>query len=222
MATRIYITRLLLIFIVGFIVVLAALNFGVIKTNANFGLSQFADLFGDKNKTAVSLQSVVEPHQFPNISPELISEPLPDKAHLVISKIGIDVPIVMNVPNNNDAIFDSLVDGIVQHPIGPKPGDNGMSILLGHSSNNPLHNSKYGTVFALIGKLEYGDKFYIEYSNGRRFDYEVRESFIYNPFDLNDTNLHRIEELDYDGIVLTTCWPVGTNQKRQAVLAQEL
>ena len=140
---------------------------------------------------------------------------------MVIKKLNIDAPIVMNVKNDNDAIFDALVGGVVVHPISPKPNEDGISIILGHSSSiDPRH--PYGTVFSYIDQLDIGDEFYIQYSNNKRVYYEVQREFIYNPFDPNDEELYAIENLTYDGLVLTTCWPRGTAQKRRAVLAKEI
>ncbi len=230
-------TRFIIIFIFSFGVALIVLNWSIVSTHLSYNAGRVIDSLNNNPKKASKELNSITPGLLPlaqivyardgkNINVPIYDDGsrsvLTNEARIIIDKLGINAPIIMDIANDNNAIFDALVNGTVRHPISPKPGEGGISIILGHSSPNPLHNSNYGTVFALLGKLNIKDQFYVEYSDGKRFDYEIQESFIFNPFDPNDVNLYKLENIQYNGIAATTCWPVGTNQKRQAVLAREI
>ena len=71
------------------------------------------------------------------LSQNTAPKPLPDQARLVIDSIGVDAPIVFNVPDNNDLIYQRLEDGVVHYSTTAKPGNPGSGIILGHSSAYP-------------------------------------------------------------------------------------
>ena len=145
-------------------------------------------------------------------------KPLSDRATLVIDSIGVRAPIVFNVPDNNDLIYDNLEKGVVHYSNTAKPGELGAAIVLGHSSAYPWYNGDYGAVFALLSKLKVGDRFYVQYDDNRSFVYEMRQAIIFNPFE-NDQRLTDIENATGSSLILISCYPVGTNYKRIAVQA---
>ena len=145
--------------------------------------------------------------------------PLPNRATLVIEKLGISAPIVFGVSSNNDAILKNLENGIVHYSNTPKPGLEGVSIVLGHSSAYPWYRGAYGSVFTLLGKLQPGDKFSVRYDDGRIFNFAVKQSVVFSPF-ADDSRLTQIEKTPGTFLVLVSCWPVGTNYKRIAVQAE--
>lgn len=220
--------RLISIFATAFIVVFALMNFGIITAHGDFFLTQIWQEINppDYELAASSANTIEKPVELPVIHPPYydgVERPLPNQATLVIPKLDVSVPIVFDAQNKVDDIYNRLYDGVVNHPLTVKPGEDGLSIILGHSSKTPWDNNKYGTVFALLGKLEPGDRFHVEYSDKRRFDYEIKESFTFNPFDENDPAIARFEAADHPkGTILATCWPIGSNIKRLAVRAEEL
>jgi LPXTG-site transpeptidase (sortase) family protein len=153
------------------------------------------------------------------VSQNKAPNPLPNQATLVIDKIGVSAPIVFGVGNDPKKILNSLVNGVVHYSDTPKPGESGVSVILGHSSAYPWYTGHYGSVFALLGKLQSGDKFYVRYSDGRVFTYSVSQSIIFTPF-TSDARLTQIEQNKDSSLVLVSCWPVGTNYKRIAVQAK--
>lgn len=145
--------------------------------------------------------------------------PLPDKAILTIKKIGVSTPVVFGIASNNDTILKNLENGVVHYSNTPKPGLNGTSIILGHSSAYPWYKGKYGSVFALLGKLQPGDKFSVQYDGGRTFNFIIKQSIVFSPF-ADDSRLTQIEKTSGSSLLLISCWPVGTNYKRIAVQAE--
>jgi len=204
-------TRFLLIFLVSFILIFSVLNSRFVIANVKFWAL---------NKTipppiASSNPLPIEPNKAePN--KKLI---LPDKALLVINSIGVSAPIIFGVGSNTKNIYNNLENGVVHYSDTPKPGINGVSIILGHSSAYPWYKGAYGSVFALLGKLKVGDKIYVKYEDGQTFVFSVKQSIIFSPF-AKDNRLSEIEKSEKPTLVLVSCWPVGTNYKRIAVQAE--
>lgn len=153
-----------------------------------------------------------------NVAPK----PLPDTARLVIDSIGVDAPIVFNVPAENDLVYENLENGVVHYSSTARPGKPGAAVILGHSSAYPWYRGDYGAVFALLSKLKLGERFYVQYEDNRMFVYEVSGSVIFNPFVKDDKSnqLEQMEQAEESSIILVSCYPVGTNYRRIAVQAK--
>lgn len=205
--------RFLTIFIITFVVFFAVLNSRFVAANVRFWL-----LTGADQSNLVSNQKITP-------LPVELSKPqtalLPNQATLVINGLGISAPIIFNVPDDARQIYDQLENGIVHYSSTPKPGLPGVSVILGHSSAYPWYKGRYGSVFALLGHLKPGDRFYVQYSDGRRFNYVVKQSIVFRPL-IDDPRLTQIENNPRSSLVLVSCWPVGTNYKRIAVQAELL
>lgn len=143
--------------------------------------------------------------------------PLPANAEIIIEKLDIRAPIVFNLADDEKVIFNNLENGVVNYPGTVKPGEAGLSLLLGHSSALPWYKGDYGSVFALLGQLKKDDIFYVRYSDGRTFTYKMYDSVIFSPLSTDDSYL----KLEGDSnLVLLSCWPVGTSYKRIAIKAK--
>lgn len=192
--------KLLKFFIIAFLIIFAVLNGRFFYTNVRFAL------FGP-NASGITAGGTAAIQG-------------PENARLIIKKIGVGAPIVLGADNNSKSIPDSLEKGVVNYPGSPKPGE-GLSIILGHSSAYPWYKGSYGSVFALIGKLKPGDKFSVEYGDGRKFIYSVKKSLVFSPF-AKDAGLSELEKEAGNSVILISCWPLGTNYKRIAVLGKAM
>jgi LPXTG-site transpeptidase (sortase) family protein len=201
--------RLFGIFIVSFSVAFLLLNLRFVEQSVQYALApgsiQSRDTLGDAIRLLPLAQKIQD-------------KPLPDTAALIIDKIGVHAPIVFNVSNDNDAIYKRLEDGVVHYSDTARPGLPGVSIVLGHSSAYPWYKGDYGAVFALLSKLNVGDRFYVQYEDNRTFVYEMTQSIIFNPF-AKDERLAALESAPGSTILLISCYPVGTNYKRIAIQA---
>ncbi len=62
-------------------------------------------------------------------------------------------------------------------------------------------------------------KFYVQYADGRVFNFLVKQSIVFSPLS-NDARLTAIEKTPGSSLVLISCWPIGTNYKRIAIQAE--
>lgn len=208
---RVIATRLLIIFVATFTGAFVLLNIRFVEKNIQYAISPGTIRTKDTLQDAIRLLPLSE-----NVKPK----PLPSSATLVIDSIGVQAPIIFDVPDNNDLIYKNLEKGVVHYTNTSKPGEPGAAIVLGHSSAYPWYKGKYGAVFALLNKLKVGDRFYVRYSDERTFVYEMKQAIIFNPFDTNDQRLAAIENAPGSSLILISCYPVGTNYKRIAVQAE--
>lgn len=136
---------------------------------------------------------------------------------LEIPSINVKAPIVMEASTNTDAIYKRLEDGVVHYSGTANPGEEGTSVILGHSSAYPWYKGSYGSVFALLSNLKKGDAIYVS-KNGRYMVYKVKESVVFNPLG-DDSKIAALEANSGSSLVLISCYPVGTNAKRIGIRA---
>lgn len=204
--------RLVYIFTGTFVAAFLLLNYRFVEQSVQYTLAP------GTIRTSSTLEDAAR--LFP-LSAASVAKALPDSATLVIDRIGVRAPVVFNVPDNNDLIYDALERGVVQYSTTARPGEPGVSIMLGHSSAYPWYNGDYGAVFALLSRLNPGDRFYVQYSDNRAFFYEMKESIVFNPFS-SDERLGVMENAPGENLILISCFPVGTNYRRIAVRAERI
>ncbi len=152
----------------------------------------------------------------PNSSTKVGPEP-----KISIPKINVDAPVVYGAnPADNNDVENKLRDGVVHYPItsaSSVPGQNGATVILGHSSNDVFDNGKYKFVFVQLNKLEIGDTFYVNYQ-GTRYTYSVTKKEIIDPTEISKVTA----DPNKPSIILITCDPPGTALKRLLVFADQI
>lgn len=150
----------------------------------------------------------------------------PTDDRLIIPKIGQSVPLVdmstehIEGENWNELekqIQDSLKDGVVHYPGTAKPGQFGNFFITGHSSYYPWDPGKFKDVFALLGKLEVGDRYYVYYDQ-IKYSYEVTEKFEVQPDVVDVLAQPKNKKIS----TLMTCTPVGTTLRRLIIRAEQI
>lgn len=133
-----------------------------------------------------------------------------------IPKIGIIAPIVFSQSDSEEDFEKALKKGVLYYPQSVLPGEEGRTIILGHSAPPNWPKINYDWVFSQLSELNTGDEIYI-YFNNRQYPYQVTRKFSLNPG----------EEIPSEGLtnsksilILLTCWPPGKDLKRMAVEAE--
>lgn len=137
------------------------------------------------------------------------------QAGLYIPKIFVDSPIIYNTDaGNKQEYLDSLKQGIAHAAGTSLPDGDGLGYYFAHSST-PALVGQYNAIFYLLGKLEPGDDIYLWYQN-QKYHYQVDTTQITTPDDL------AFLKNNQESLVLQTCWPPGTTQKRLLVFAKKI
>ena len=135
---------------------------------------------------------------------------------LVIPKIAAAANILPNVNPADEKSYRKALKNGVAHAAGTSfPGQGGTIYLFAHSTDSPVNISRYNAVFYLIKELEAGDQIIVFYS-GQKFIYQVTEKLITSASDTTWLTQSSPEEK----LILQTCWPPGTSQKRLLIICQ--
>lgn len=149
--------------------------------------------------------------------PPLPVEPINYESAIIIPKIDVNAPIVMNVSVANEAEYNSALKSGVAHAAGTNtPAEKiGNFYLFAHSTLNPAEIQRYSAVFTLLHRLEAGDRISVMYKN-TRYDYQVSTNEVVNSFNLEPLTRQPTEPI----ITLQTCDPPGIPLNRRIITAQ--
>ena len=139
-----------------------------------------------------------------------------EKANSIeITKIGITAPIVFAQSDSSGDMALALKRGVVFYPDPVLPGNEGTTIVLGHSAPPGWPKINYDWVFTRLNELEPGDEVIIFFDH-QRYPYKVSQKIILKKGDEVPDNLGQ----SFSKLVLLSCWPPGIDQKRIAVIAE--
>ncbi|OGC82721.1 MAG: hypothetical protein A2788_00305 [Candidatus Abawacabacteria bacterium RIFCSPHIGHO2_01_FULL_46_8] len=149
---------------------------------------------------------------------EAISFPIaPSDDRIVVPRLGINVPLVHSISLEDKQVMKDLEKGVVHVVNTADPGEVGNVFITGHSSYYPWAAGNYKSVFALLDKLNTGDKIAL-YRQGEKYIYQVRGQRIVDADDLSVLEQRSSERK----LTLMTCYPLGTNSKRLIIDAYQL
>lgn len=176
-------------------------------------------LFGFFNERFIA--PFITPSRNVSATPIIIDPDAPvsgKESKIVIPKINVEIPVVYDEPSiEEESIQKALERGVVHYATTAKPGENGNSAIVGHSSNNILNQGKYKFAFVLLSRLETGDTFYLT-KDGKRFAYRIYDKRIVKPDDLSV-----LGKRDKPATVtLITCDPPGTSINRLIVVGEQI
>jgi len=168
----------------------------------------------DSSVTQLSPTSTPTPTPLPVLALPEVAPPVQDipDNRLKITKLDLNAPIIWNVPE--DRVIEELKNGVVHYDGTALPGSGGNIFLVGHSSNYFWIQSDYNQVFALLNKLEKGDRLEVRFKN-RSYFYNVIETKTVSP-----KQVEYLKSANRELLTLMTCWPVGTSLERLIVQAE--
>jgi LPXTG-site transpeptidase (sortase) family protein len=134
---------------------------------------------------------------------------------LVIPTIGVNAPVIANVnPADPNAYKAALLAGVAQASTSMLPDQNGTVYLFSHSTNYDWFVKDLNAVFYLLKNLKPGDIVVLIYK-GKEYTYQLRETKIVAPTEIS----YLVPQTDKKSLILQTCWPPGTTEKRLLVFA---
>jgi len=142
------------------------------------------------------------------------------ESRIIIPKLNVDLPIVIeNYDVTKESEFQKRLElGVVQIPGTALPGQNGNVVIVGHSSSNIFGPEKYKWAFVLLGKLDNGDTFQINYKS-QRYIYAVYGKKVVRPSDISVIYGPTPQPFTTS---LITCDPPGTAYNRLVVQANQI
>ncbi len=138
--------------------------------------------------------------------------------HIVIDKINIDAPVILSQDATEEMLQRDLQGGVIHYPGMAIPGRRGNSYIAGHSSNYSWSAGSYNTIFRDLNQVVPGDRILVSevLASGRevRHVYEVSLS---EEVEADDARIFADSQSSV--LTLTTCWPLGTADRRIMVKA---
>lgn len=196
-----------------FMPIVAALTVALVFSILQYNRFMIAQVKAYVSPGSISPQNVIlDPTASTKVGPE---------PRIVIPKINVDAPVVYDVPSLEESVIQNkLRDGVVHYPIpgaNSVPGQQGNTVVLGHSSNDVFDDGDYKFVFVQLDKLNVGDSFYLHYG-GTRYTYSVKEKKVIMPNEVGQLVIDSPTPL----ATLVTCTPPGTALKRLVVIAEQI
>ncbi len=196
-----------------FIPIVSALAVGVVFLFLQYNSVMIAQVKAYVSPGAISGDALVlDSSASINVSPE---------PKLIIPKINVDVPVDYSIATLDESkIQVSLRDGATHYKLpgaDALPGQNGNTVLLGHSSNDIFNQGAYKFVFVLLDRMEVGDTFYLHYG-GKRYIYRVSDKKVIDPRDVSVLQTGYTKPI----VTLITCTPPGTALKRLLIFGEQI
>lgn len=146
--------------------------------------------------------------------------PVSAESKMVIPKINVDAPVVMNVGPTNEEQLAAMANGIahVRYPgASSVPGQVGNTVFSAHSSSDWTDTGAYKFIFVQLERLAVDDVIYVNYES-KRYSYKVYDLKVVTPQDIGALNYTGDKPI----ITLITCTPLGTAEKRLLVFAEQV
>lgn len=149
--------------------------------------------------------------------PPLLVEPIDRNGSIIIESIGVNSPIVFDVPVDDRAEYERALNlGVAHAQRTSKPVDRpGNTYLFAHSTANEANIARYAAVFTKLHQLPVGERLTLFYQD-KRFDYEVVKQEVVDRFEVSVL----AREYDFPALTLQTCDPPGQEINRRIVTAK--
>lgn len=136
---------------------------------------------------------------------------------VVIEEIGVNAPVVADVPVIDEKAYnEALKSGVAHASASAYPSDKpGNTYLFAHASINFWELGKYASVFNLLRKLNYGDRIHVFYK-GKTFVYSVVNKEVLKGWNTSPLTRPVVEPI----LTIQTCDPPGTTLNRLVVTAK--
>ena len=139
---------------------------------------------------------------------------------VIIPKIAARSEVVRNISPYNPDVYMPILDEnkIVHSKISDLPGqgNNNMTYLFAHSTQQNLNAVRNNSIFYLLNELDFNDPIYVSF-DGNFYKYRV---YLKNVVSAKDTQYLEFRDPNKEMLILQTCWPLGTNWKRLLVFAE--
>ncbi len=207
---------LLKLFFFVFLVLVVALNWNNlswvlnIRTAPRIIEQKLEDIFSGEEDEVVEEEDEKEEEE---IDPAVYCE----ENKITISAIEISAPVVETGGTSEQEYRDSLDRGVVHFPGSVYPGEEGLTVLLGHSAPLGTRDPFYYQIFTEIDKLQEGDEIEVCYNNRLTTYTVIDEERGKKVYEVGEDVPPLYPEEDKKEIVLMTCWPPGDSEGRIGV-----
>ncbi len=143
-----------------------------------------------------------------------------DENRITILSLDVTASVVETGGTTEKEYREALDRGVVHFPGTSYPGENGMTVLLGHSAPPGWPKIKHDWVFTDINNLKEGDEIEICYNNKLTVYTVIDEEIGKSIYQVGDDVPPLYNEIEgKKEAVLMSCWPPGSSESRIGVRA---
>lgn len=137
---------------------------------------------------------------------------------IVINKIGVDAPVVLSQSEDEEDLQKDLEQGVILYPGMARPGKRGNAYIAGHSSNFIWSKGQYNDIFKDLVGVVPGDKIIVKeiLASGKTVTHPYTVTL---QEEVAPDEPQIFAEATHPQLTLTTCWPLGTRERRIMVKA---
>lgn len=137
---------------------------------------------------------------------------------IVIDKIGVDAPVILSKSAEEVDLQKDLETGVILYPGMAIPGQRGNAYIAGHSSNYVWSRGQYNDIFKDLVGLSSEDKIVVKeiLTSGKVVSHTYTVTL---QEEVAADDIAIFEVASNPVLTLTTCWPLGTRQRRIMVKA---
>ncbi len=138
---------------------------------------------------------------------------------IVIDRINVDVPVILSRSADEKELQKDLEHGVIHYPDMAMPGQRGNIYIAGHSSNYAWSQGSFNNIFKDLVKLSAGDEIdiIVTYNNGKSLTYKY---IVEENREVSADDPAIFEQTLSQTLTLTTCWPLGTANRRIMIKAR--
>lgn len=149
------------------------------------------------------------------LNPVIPNLPNVNDFSISIPKINLKSKIIPEVdPNQEDQYKEALKKGVAQAKGSYLPGQGGPVFLFAHSTDSIFDISEYDAMFFGVKDLKVGDEIDLSFE-GQKYHYLVTGNKVVSPNNLTDIKNSKSD------LILSTCFPPGTDWQRLLVFAKQ-
>lgn len=167
-------------------------------------------VLADAGTPAPTLPAVVSTPT-PSPTPELPTIPAESISY---SAVGVSAPVRWNTPIDEKTVLTQLQEGVVHIKNTALPGQQGTTVIFGHSSSLPWLPGNFKDIFAPLHSSEVGDTIDLNLNN-KMYHYRVTSKF-----EVKSTEVSMLNAKPGVNLRLITCTPIGTALRRLVVEAE--
>ncbi len=142
-----------------------------------------------------------------------------EENEIIISSISVQAPVVESFGPYDSDYKEALNRGVVHFSGSAQPGEEGLSVLLGHSAPSGWPNIRYDRVFTEIERLKEGDTIEICYNNQLHKYTVIDEQIGKEMYEVGEDVVSLFHEENKKELVVMTCWPPGSSEGRIGIRA---
>ena len=135
---------------------------------------------------------------------------------ILIPKISLQAPLVLSKSDKEADITEALKKGVLLYPNSAFPGEEGITVMLGHTAPPNWPDINHYHIFNRLNELKKGDEILVHFRNSEYHYRVAKKFFVAKGTEVDYVPLTNSKHM----LVLLSCWPPGRGNQRIIIQAE--